>query len=150
LHIVDRATGLFNDRFVRPVLEDELARAHRYGRNLGVLLIEANGVGSPDDALKAMAAALASTVRDVDTPGVLGRTPPQLLAILPDTDVAGTAHAANRVLAAVNEALKQQGGQGGVGLVCVRPGQRVRAGAVIESASRSLRSGRPEMMGKPA
>jgi PleD family two-component response regulator len=150
LHIVDRATGLFNDRFVRPVLEDELARAHRYGRNLGVLLIEANGVGLADDALKAMAAALASTVRDVDTPGVLSRTPPQLLAILPDTDVAGTAHAANRVLAAVNEGLKAQGGQGAVGLVCVRPGQRVRAGAVIESASRSLRSGRPEMMGKPA
>jgi PleD family two-component response regulator len=115
-----------------------------------VLLIEANGVPSADDALKIMAAALASTVRDVDTPGVLSRTPPQLLAILPDTDVAGTAHAANRVLSAVNEALKQQGGQAAVGLVCVRPGQRVRAGAVIESASRSLRSGRPEMMGKPA
>ena len=150
LHIVDRTTGLFNDRFVRPVLEDELARAHRYQRNLGVLLIEANGAVAADEALKTMAAALAGTVRDVDTPGVLGRTPPQLLAILPDTDVAGTAHAANRVLAAVNDALKPQGGQAAVGLVCVRPGQRVRAGAVIESASRSLRSGRPEMMGKPA
>src|SRR6266513_4163526 len=150
LHIVDRTTGLFNDRFVRPVLEDELARAHRYQRNLGVLLVEVNGSAPADDALKTMAAALASTVRDVDTPGVLGRTPPQLLAILPDTDVAGTAHAANRVLAAVNEALKAQGAQAAVGLVCVRPGQRVRAGAVIESAGRSMRSGRPEMMGKPA
>ena len=57
LHIVDRTTGLFNDRFVRPVLEDELARAHRYQRNLGVLLIETNGAGSPDEALKLMAAA---------------------------------------------------------------------------------------------
>jgi PleD family two-component response regulator len=150
LHIVDRTTGLFNDRFVRPVLEDELARAHRYQRNLGVLLVEADGTGSPEESLKMMAAALAGTVRDVDTPGVLGRTPPQLLAILPDTDVAGTAHAANRVLSAVNEALKLSGGHASVGLVCVRPGQRVRAGAVIESASRSLRSGRPEMMGKPA
>ena len=150
LHIVDRTTGLFNDRFVRPVLEDELARAHRYQRNLGVLLIEANGALPAEDSLKTMAAALASTVRDVDTPGVLGRTPPQLLAILPDTDVSGTAHAANRVLAAVNDALKAQGGQALVGLVCVRPGQRVRAGAVLESAGRSLRSGRPEMMGKPA
>ena len=150
LHIVDRTTGLCNDRFVRPVLEDELARAHRYQRNLGVLLIEANGALPAEDSLKTMAAALASTVRDVDTPGVLGRTPPQLLAILPDTDVSGTAHAANRVLAAVNDALKAQGGQALVGLVCVRPGQRVRAGAVLESAGRSLRSGRPEMMGKPA
>src|ERR1700687_2554281 len=110
LHIVDRTTGLFNDRFVRPVLEDELARAHRYQRNLGVLLIEANGTGSAEEALKLMAAALAGTVRDVDTPGVLGRTPPQLLAILPDTDVAGTAHAANRVLSAVDAALKTPGG----------------------------------------
>jgi PleD family two-component response regulator len=150
LHIVDRTTGLFNERFVRPVLEDELARAHRYQRNLGVLLIEAPESGSIDETLKAMAAALAGTVRDVDTPGVLSRNPPQLLAILPDTDVAGTAHAATRVLASVNEALKGAGGRAAVGLVCVRPGQRVRAGAVIESASRSLRSGRPEMMGKPA
>src|SRR5437773_1604518 len=88
LHIVDRTTGLFNERFVRPVLEDELARAHRYQRNLGVLLIEGADVGPADEMLKTMAAALAGTVRDVDTPGVLGRTPPQLLAILPDTDVA--------------------------------------------------------------
>src|ERR1041385_6603977 len=79
LHIVDRTTGLFNDRFVRPVLEDELARAHRYQRNLGVLLIEAGETPLVDDTLKAMAAALAGTVRDVDTPGVLSRTPPQLL-----------------------------------------------------------------------
>src|SRR6202158_730447 len=110
LHIVDCTTGLFHDRFVRTVRADDLARAHRYQRNLGVLLIEANGTGSADEALKLMAAALAGTVRDVDTPGVLGPTPPQLLAILPDTDVAGTAHAANRVLSAVDAALKTPGG----------------------------------------
>jgi len=150
LHIVDRTTGLFNERFVRPVLEDELARAHRYQRNLGVLLVEAAETTAVDETLKAMAAALAGTVRDVDTPGVMSRNPPQLLAILPDTDVAGTAHAATRVLAAVNDALKATNTHAAVGLVCVRPGQRVRAGAVIESASRSLRSGRPEMLGKPA
>src|SRR2546423_9266617 len=117
LLIVDRTTGLFNDRFVRPVLEDELARAHRYQRNLGVLLIEANGALPPDEALKTMAAALASTVRDVDTPGVLGRTPPQLLAIPPHPDVAGPAPRANRLLAAVNQALQLQSSQAPVGLV---------------------------------
>lgn len=151
LHIVDRATGLFNERFVRPVLEDELARAHRYGRDLGVLLIEAHATDArADDVLKAMAAALAGTLRDVDTPGVLSHVPPQLMAILPDTDVAGTAYAANRVVTAVNDGLRTLGGEAVVGLVCVRPGHRVRAGAVIESASRSLRSGRPELVGKPA
>src|SRR2546430_13923570 len=123
LHIVDRTTGLFNDRFVRPVLEDELARAHRYQRNLGVLLIEVNGSLPPDEALKTMAAALAGTVRDVDTPGVLGRTPPQLLAILPDTDVAGTAHAAHRGPVAGNDALKPPGAEGAGGLGRIRPRQ---------------------------
>src|SRR5437870_11825204 len=82
LHIVDRVTGLFNDRFIRPVLEDELARAHRYGRPVGVPLIEArmpDGAPPVDDApadeepLKQMAGAVAGTLRDVDTPAVLAR-----------------------------------------------------------------------------
>src|SRR2546428_9303670 len=147
LHTVDGTTGLFNDRFVRPVLEDELARAHRYQRNLGVLLIEANGSLAADEALKTMAAALASTVRDVDTPGVLGRTPPQLLAVLPDTDVAGTAHAANRGPVAVHGALKPPGAPGAGRLVCFRPRQRGRGGAGIGSATSSLRPGPPQIMG---
>jgi diguanylate cyclase (GGDEF)-like protein len=160
LHIVDRVTGLFNDRFIRPVLEDELARAHRYGRPVGVLLIEAPNpeqanprAGEPPDAddeevLKQMAAAVAGTLRDVDTPGVLTRRPPQLLAILPDTDISGTAHAANRVVASVNNALASTGRRGSVGLVCVHHGSRLRAGAVIEAAGRSLRTGRPELLGR--
>src|SRR5881409_3002004 len=96
LHIVDRATGLFNDRFIRPVLEDELARAHRYGRPLGIVLVEnvSNGDGAypseafpqQEETLKLMAAAVAGTLRDVDTPGVLGKRPPSLLVVLPDTD----------------------------------------------------------------
>jgi diguanylate cyclase (GGDEF)-like protein len=153
LHIVDRVTGLFNDRFIRPVLEDELARAHRYTRPLGVLLIQAsdtntNGKEAQDQTLKTMAAAIAGTLRDVDTPGIIGRNPPQLLALLPDTDMSGTAHAAHRVISAINGALQNDGRQAAVGLVCVRPTQRFRAGAVIEAAGRSLRSGRPELLGR--
>jgi len=161
LHIVDRVTGLFNDRFIRPVLEDELARAHRYGRPVGVLLVEARLPDAPPDSapplddsaideetLKQMAGAVAGTLRDVDTPGVLGRRPPQLLAILPDTDISGTAHAANRVLASVNSALGPLERRGAVGLVCVHHGSQLRAGAVIEAAGRSLRSGRPELLGR--
>lgn len=157
LHIVDRTTGLFNDRFIRPVLEDELARAHRYGRPLGVLLVESQNGDQPggraddqacEDCLKVMAAAVARTLRDVDTPGVLTRRPPQLLALLPDTDMTGTAHAANRVLNAVNAALGPIGGTATVGLVCIRPTQRFRAGAVIEAAGRSLRASKPELLGR--
>lgn len=156
LHIVDRVTGLFNDRFIRPVLEDELARSHRYGRPLGIVLVETvqeEGAPEPDAAaqeetLKLMAAAVAGTLRDVDTPGVLNRRPPTLLAVLPETDIAGTAHAANRVLEAVNGALNANGRRAALGIVCVHHGQRLRAGAVIEAAGRSLRSGRPELLGR--
>lgn len=154
LHIVDRATGLFNERFIRPVLEDELHRAHRYGRPLGIFLIEPipaegqNGVADDEDTLKMMAGAVASTLRDVDTPGVLTHRPPSLLAVLPDTDVAGTAHAANRVLEAVNGALAAAGRRAVLGIVCIQHGQRVRGPAVIEAAERSLQSGRPEFLGR--
>jgi hypothetical protein len=34
------------------------------------------------------------------------------------------------------------------GIVCIQHGQRVRAPAVIEAAGRSLRSGRPEFLGR--
>jgi len=151
---VDRATGLFNERFIRPVLEDELHRAHRYGRPLGIVLIEPHADGrlvgpeADEETLKMMAAAIAGTLRDVDTPGVLTHRPPSLLAVLPDTDVAGTAHAAARVLEAVNSALVPAGRRAVAGIVCIQHGQRVRAPAVIEAAGRSLRSGRPEFLGR--
>jgi PleD family two-component response regulator len=153
LHVVDRVTGLFNARFLRPILEDELARAHRYGRTLGVLLLEpASNVRSLDDqaaeeVLRLMAGAVAGTLRDVDTPGVLSHSPPSILALLPDTDASGTAHAAGRVLQAVNAALGQRGWQTALGIVCVNHAQRLRAGTVIEAAARALRSGRPELIG---
>ncbi|MFZ0215879.1 MAG: hypothetical protein WAM30_08030 [Candidatus Dormiibacterota bacterium] len=152
LHVVDRVTGLFNDRFVRPVLEDELARSFRYGRALGVLLLEADGApgepGDQDKTLQAMAGAVAGTLRDVDTPGVLAHRPPSILALLPDTDMTGTAHAAQRVLASTSEALAPLQRRPLIGIVCVTWSQRLRAGAVIEAAGRALRSGRPELLGR--
>ncbi len=153
LHIVDRTTGLFNDRFIRPVLEDELSRAHRYARPLGVVLIEPipdgrAGREADGEVLRLMGGAVAATLRDVDTPGVLSLHPPALLAVLPETDVAGTAHAANRVLDAVNSALATRGRRAVLGIVCVQSRERLRAGAVIDAASRSLQSGRPELLGR--
>ncbi len=152
LHVVDRQTRLFNERFIRPILEDELARGHRYGRWLGILLVELRtqadqGSGNPD-GLKAMAAALINSLRDVDTPGLLKRMPAEFLIILPEAELSGTAHAANRLVQAVNEAVKAQDLKAEVGLVCVNPAKRFRAGAVIEAAGRSLRTGRPEVMGR--
>jgi hypothetical protein len=68
--------------------------------------------------------------------------------VLPDTDIAGTAHAANRVLTAVSAALKERGREGAVGLVCILPGHKMRGSMVLEAAAASLRSGRPELLGR--
>lgn len=152
LHVVDRETKLFNERFIRPTLEDELARGHRYGRWLGVIVVEMRTSGDHGsgnvEGLKAIAAALVGTLRDVDTPGVLKRVPAQFLVILPEAEMAGTAHAASRVQEALTEALKPLDLRAAVGLVCVNPAKRSRAGSVIEAAGRSLRTGRPEVLGR--
>ena len=99
LHVVDRTTKLFNERFVRPILEDELARGNRYGRWLGVLLVELrtqNDYGSGNaDGLRAMAAALIGALRDVDNPGLLKRMPAQFVVPLPEAELSGTARTAN-------------------------------------------------------
>jgi GGDEF domain-containing protein len=152
LHIVDRTTKLFNERFIRPILEDELARGNRYNRWLGVLLVELrtqNDYGSGNsDGLKAMAAALIGALRDVDTPGLLKRMPAQFVVILPEADMSATAHTANRLLAIVSEALRPVDLKVAIGLCCINPAKRFRAGGVIEAAARSLRTGRPEVMGR--
>lgn len=155
LHIVDRATGLFNERFIRPLLEDELARSHRYQRPLGLLLVEPDAQEGEtrvpeveENRLKVIAAAVAGTIREVDTPGVLSRSPVQLMVVLPDTDMAGTAHAANRILGVVNSALVDLGAKARIGIAAVHPGQRLRAGAAVESLIRATRTGRPELLGR--
>ncbi|TMC08171.1 MAG: zinc-ribbon domain-containing protein [Chloroflexi bacterium] len=152
LHVVDRTTKLFNERFIRPILEDELARGHRYGRWLGILLVELRtqndyGSGNPD-GLKTMAASLIGSLRDVDTPGLLKRMPAQFVVLLPEAEMSGTAYTANRLLEAINTSLKTVDLKVAVGLVCVNPAKRFRAGGVIEAAARSLRTGRPEVLGR--
>lgn len=159
LHIVDRATGLFNDRFLRPILEDELTRAFRYGRTLGVLLLQAAPLPDvidtaevPDDedeqVLQVLGGAIARTLRDVDTPGVLSRHPPTILAVLPDTDMSGTAHAARRVVEATDHDLSAIGRRTVLGIVCCQWGQRLRANTVIEAAHRALETDHPELLGR--
>lgn len=152
LHVVDRTTKLFNERFIRPILEDELARGHRYSRWLGILLVELrtqNDFGSGNvDGLKAMAGTLIGSLRDVDTPGLLKRMPAQFIVLLPEAEMSGTAHCANRLMDVINEALKVVDLKVAMGLVCVNPAKRLRAGAVIEAAGRSLRTGRPEVLGR--
>src|ERR1700736_5239376 len=157
LYIVDTATGLFNDRFLRPLLEDELARVHDFGRTLGIVIVqpeETNAApeeGRSEDSqevLKLTASAVANTLGDTDTPGVLSRRPPALLALLPEADLNSTGATAATLMHAVDEALSGHGQRANVGIVCVFPGERIPAGAAIEAAQRALRLQRPELLGR--
>jgi PleD family two-component response regulator len=156
LYIVDTATGLFNDRFLRPLLEDELARVHDFGRTLGIVIVQPEETspapeGGPDDSdqvLKLTASAVANTLGDTDTPGVLSRRPPGLLALLPEADLNSTGATATTLMHAVDEALSGLGKRASVGIVCVFPGERIPAGAAIEAAQRALRLQRPELLGR--
>ena len=95
-----------------------------------------------------MAAALIGSLRDVDTPGLLKRMPAQFVVLLPEAEMSGTAYTANRLMESINTALKGVDLKVAVGLVCVNPAKRFRAGGVIEAAGRSLRTGRPEVLGR--
>jgi PleD family two-component response regulator len=156
LYIVDTATGLFNDRFLRPLLEDELARVHDFGRTLGIVIVQPEETspapeGGSDDAdqvLKLTASAVANTLGDTDTPGVLSRRPPALLALLPEADLNSTGATAATLMHAVDEALSGLAKRASVGIVCVFPGERIPAGAAIEAAQRALRLQRPELLGR--
>jgi GGDEF domain-containing protein len=158
IYIVDSATGLFNDRFLHPLLADELTRLHLFGRTMGVLLVEArddDGIialsDSADDRkelLQLIASSVESVLEDNDTPGVLRRRPPAVLVLLPEADLNQLADGAQRVTYAVNEAVQLKGRRACLGLVAVFPGHKVTADAVIDAANRSLRTGRPELLGR--
>jgi len=95
-----------------------------------------------------MAASLIGALRDDDTPGLLKRMPAQFVVLLPEAEMSGTAHTANRLMETISEALRPLDLKVAIGLVCINPAKRFRAGAVVEAAGRSLRTSRPEVLGR--
>jgi diguanylate cyclase (GGDEF)-like protein len=102
----DELTGLANRRSVENMLHGELARAERYGDHVCFVLADLDDFknvndtyGHPvgDDALRAFAAVLSATVREVDLAGRWGGEEFSLL--LPDTDATGGAAFAERARA---------------------------------------------------
>jgi hypothetical protein len=79
--IVDRMTGLFTDWYVRLRLEEEIARAARYGQHFTVATIASDGpIG------KEVTSALAKSLRHVDYAADLG---PAVVVVLPNTTTEG-------------------------------------------------------------
>ena len=116
---VDSLTGLFNRRYFDRQVELEWARAKRYQRQLSVILFDVDhfkqindqhGHQAGDEVLRELGKLLGATIRSAD---VLIRTSAapvatryggeEFLLLLPETDTAGAAIAAERIRARVEK-----------------------------------------------
>lgn len=103
LAVTDPLTGLFNRRKFEETLDQEIARARRYGP-LSLLMVDLNyfkqvndrhGHQAGDDALKAVAQVLQSCCRATDTCARLGGD--EFAVILPHSDSAAAAVVSERI-----------------------------------------------------
>jgi diguanylate cyclase (GGDEF)-like protein len=106
--VTDELTGLANYRRLQERLDNEIARADRYGQHLSLLMMDADdfkgyndafGHIAGDHALAAMGNVLASSVRDVDLAARYGGE--EFAVVLPDTDAAGAYVVAEKLREAV-------------------------------------------------
>ncbi|HYN85669.1 MAG TPA: diguanylate cyclase [Pyrinomonadaceae bacterium] len=106
----DHLTGLANRRRFERQLEREEARTRRYGRPFCLLLLDVdnfkevndtNGHDAGDEAIRALANVIQSGTRGIDTGARVGGD--ELAVIMPETDFAHGAEAAERLRQAVAE-----------------------------------------------
>jgi diguanylate cyclase (GGDEF)-like protein len=107
--ITDELTGLNNYRFMLQRLDDEIERARRFGRNLSLLMLDADdfklyndthGHPAGDIALSELALAMQGAVRDIDVVCRYGGE--EFAVLLPETDPDGAFVAAEKVREAVS------------------------------------------------
>ncbi len=108
LSITDHMTGLYNHRFLRTRLEEELNRSTRNGLNLAVIFIDLdffkiyNDLGghlAGDGALKKAAQILKASVRDMDVVFRYGGE--EFCIVLPDTSKKEAVQVAERIRQAI-------------------------------------------------
>jgi diguanylate cyclase (GGDEF)-like protein len=108
LSVTDGLTGLWNYRYFTMTVVKEIERSARFGRPLALLMLDLDhfkkvndtlGHQRGDAVLVELAARLRAEVREVDTVARYGGE--ELVVILPETDEAGAAQAAERICDAV-------------------------------------------------
>lgn len=108
LSLTDALTGLWNYRYLKESMRREVERASRFGRNLVVLALDLDrfkdvndtyGHPAGDAVLVAVAARLQRETREVDLCFRQGGE--EFVVLLPETDAAGGARAAERLCAAI-------------------------------------------------
>jgi diguanylate cyclase (GGDEF)-like protein len=108
LSVTDTLTGLMNRRALNRLLDAELERARRFGTPLSVLMLDVDNFKQyndrmghllGDDALRAVAQTLQSSVRKVDAVARFGGE--EFCVVLPRTDVDASLEVADKLLRAV-------------------------------------------------
>ncbi|MDT7538829.1 MAG: hypothetical protein QOI82_2414 [Actinomycetota bacterium] len=108
LSITDGLTGLWNYRYFTMTIGKEIERSARFGRPLALLMLDIDlfkavndtyGHQRGDAVLVELAGRIRAQVRDVDTVARYGGE--EVVVILPETDEAGAAQAAERICDAV-------------------------------------------------
>ena len=104
----DGLTGLFNHRYFRDRLATEIARAHRYQRPMVLMMTDIDNFKQindqhghliGDNILKKIATIIRESVREMDVACRYGGE--EFCVILPETEMAGALHVAERIRAQV-------------------------------------------------
>ncbi len=144
LAISDALTGLANYRHLIDVLESEIERSGRTGREFSVLLLDLDGLKSVNDrfghlvgsrALQRLADVLRVHSRSVDTPARYGGD--EFALVMPETG----AQAARRVAVRIRERLASQTEQPRITVsvgVAVYPSSGVTAERILMAADEAL------------
>lgn len=148
----DELTGLPNRRALMRRLEEELERAHRYGRFLSLIILDldhfksvndTHGHATGDQVLVATADAMESVCRDQDMAGRMGGE--EFAVILPETDLAGAHTLADRVRLEIGrKTYEAPSGNGSfrvtasLGVATLEPGAVATVKALIQSADEAL------------
>lgn len=111
LAITDCLTGLFNRRFFFAFTENEIERSRRYNKNLSIIMMDIDhfkevndrfGHQIGDQVLKEIADICLSILRKVDVMCRYGGE--EFTILLPETEEADAAHAAERICTAISSA----------------------------------------------
>ena len=151
LSITDGLTGLWNYRYLQVALDREIERASRFGRPLGVLMLDldnfkqvndVHGHQRGDAVLVELATRVHEVIRDVDVLARYGGE--ELVLLLPETDTVGASASAERICEAVRRTPFTAGGAGpplhitvSVG-VAAYPGHAIDAPGLIRAADEAL------------
>jgi two-component system, cell cycle response regulator len=150
LSVTDALTGLGNYRSFQQILSREIERASRFGRSLGLLMLDLDLFKSVNDVhghqvgnavLVEVAERLRSEVREVDVVARYGGE--EFAVILPESDSEGAGHTAERICAAIRAQPFVAGGGLELGVtvsigVAVFPHHGQAAGTLVRAADEAL------------